>query len=353
MKREGESTASVGAGGADKHETRAVDVVIVGGGPAGISAAIWCKRLGLSHLLVEAELELGGQLFAIHNPVIDYPGVRAENGREVQALFAEHVCELECDVLRAAEVLKIDVLQKKIVVRHLGSRSIPSPVFADSLGSYYPSTVDLHYKGLILATGSSERRLNVAGEREMIERGEVYSASRDSDRFAGKRVAVVGGGDRAFEGALLLAERGAEVFLIHRSDRFRAREEFVEPVLAHERIHLLPFATVEEVIGTESVSSIRVKKLQDGGRVTSLDVTALFVRIGVEPNSHLVRGQVETDADGYLLTNEVGQTRVPGVFAVGDVCTRPLSSSIASAVGQGMMAAKHLSLYLEQKGEAL
>lgn len=329
-----------------------IDVVIIGGGPAGISAAIWCKRLGLSHLLLEATARLGGQLSEIHNPVIDYPGLRAANGQEVLAEFTEHVRELECDVMYGAQVLEVDVQGKRVKVKAEESRQIVTETQADSGSKIDENAVfELRFRGLILATGSSIRRLSVPGEQEMIERGEVYSASRDSDRFAGKRVAVVGGGDRAFEGALLLAERGAEVVLIHRSDRFRAREEFLAPVLASDKIRLLTFATVEEVLGNGRVTAVRVNR--QGSEPLTLEVDALFVRIGVEPSSFLLRGQVETDAEGYVRTNEVGQTSAEGVLAVGDVCTRPLYSSIASAVGQGMTAAKHLSLFVAQKGEEL
>jgi thioredoxin reductase (NADPH) len=309
------------------------DVVIIGGGPAGMSAAIWCKRLGLQHLLVEAQAELGGQLFQIHNPVIDYPGLDANNGREVQQVFAEHVHRLDCAHQLEADVLNVEVAQKRVTLRVSSG-----------------DEMQVAFRGLIVATGSSERRLNVPGEREMIQRGEVYSASRDRDRFASRRVAVVGGGDRAVEGALLLAERGADVVLIHRSDRFRARDSYLSPVLQHPQIEVLTFATVVHILGDEQVSGVVIEQ---NGQEKRLYVDAMFVRIGVEPNSHLLRGQVRTDDDGYLVTDEVGRTDGEGVFAIGDVCTRPLYSSIASAVGQGMTAAKHLSLSLAQKGAEL
>lgn len=310
------------------------DVVILGGGPAGMTAALWCKRLGLSHLLLESQELLGGQLFAIHNEVIDYPAVPVKSGAELQAKFAAHVellgCEIECGVA----VREVNLAERFLTV-----------------GSSDGEQARIDFHGLIAATGGAERRLGVPGEQEMIDRGEVYSATRDRERFAGKRAAVVGGGDRAFEGALLLAERGADVVLIHRSGQFKAREEFLHPVLAHPKIEILTDARVERIYGAERVEGVDVA-LQDG-TVQRLDVAGLFVRIGVEPNSHLLRGQVETDAEGYPLVDATGQTSVAGVFAVGDLCTRPLYSGIASAVGQAMVAAKQLSLYAEQKGAEL
>ncbi|ASS77242.1 hypothetical protein CIG75_15220 [Tumebacillus algifaecis] len=297
-----------------------------------MTAALWCKRLGLSHLLLEAREELGGQLSAIQNEVFDYPGVQAKSGAEVQALFAAHVEAMGCMVQRGVQVQKVDIAGRSLSVR-------------DAAGG----EEQISFRGLIAATGAGDRRLGVPGELEMIERGEVYSATRDRGRFAGKKVAIVGGGDRALEGALLLAEQGADVLLIHRSEHFRAREEFLHPVLAHPKIERLTNASVERIFGAGAVQGVDVRMA--GDTVRRLAVDGLFVRIGVEPNSHLLRGQVETEMDGYIRTDATGQTSAAGIFAVGDVCTRPLYSSIASAVGQAMIAAKQVSLLVMQKGE--
>jgi thioredoxin reductase (NADPH) len=311
------------------------DVVIIGGGPAGMTAAIWCKRLGLMHLLLEKGAALGGQLEGIQNPVIDYPGLPAANGQEIRRQFAEHLMELDCEHRLQAKVTAVDVQAQVVTVQAAEESRVRH----------------LRYRGLILATGARERRLGVPGEQEMIERGEVYSASRDGERFAGRRVAVVGGGDRAFEGALLLAEQGAEVTLVHRSDRFRAREEFREPVLRHPQIRVWTHTTVTEVLGRERVTGVRVRDVAGVEREWPVD--AVFVRIGVVPNSELLHGQVELDEEGYVRVDRRGMTSRENVFAAGDVCTRPLYSSIAAAVGQGMVAAKHLSVVLAQEGEEL
>lgn len=308
------------------------DVVILGGGPAGMAAAIWCQRLGLSHLLIEAEQRLGGQLFAIQNEVIDYPGVSAESGHEVQAQFEAHVLRLGCQLQRGVTVRDADVARRLLTVQGADGRA-----------------EQIAYRALIVATGAAERRLGVPGELAMIERGEVYSATRDRSLLAGQRVAVVGGGDRALEGALLLAERGSDVLLIHRSDRYRAREEFVQPVLAHPRIERWNHARVQQIWGESAVEAIEV--VSADGSSHRVEVKALLVRIGVEPNSQLLQGQVKTDPDGYLLTDATGRTSAEGVYAIGDVCTRPLYSSIASAVGQAMAAVKQVSLSMEQRGE--
>lgn len=304
------------------------EVVIIGGGPAGISAAIWCRRLGLDHLLIESSAELGGQLNLIFNPIIDYPGCMAADGRELKRKFVAQVQEMNCPHHVQAQVEMVDLERKRMRVR------MPEV-----------GVTDIEFAGLILATGCSERRLGVPGEREMVRRGEVYSASRDRERFRDRPVAFIGGGDRAFEGALLLAQSGAEVVLIHRSSRFKARRTYLNPVLAHERVRVMTGSTVLRIRGRDRVRGLTVRTRE--GTVLELAVDAVFVRIGVEPNIDLVRGQVELCHDGFVRVNEVGQTSVDGVFAVGDLCTRPVYSSIASAVGQGMVAAKHLSLSLQ------
>lgn len=314
---------------------RTTDVVILGGGPAGLSAAIWCKRLGVRHLLLEQERELGGQLHFIQNEIIDYPGLVVPNGVEMKRVFEDNVRLLGCEVQTGVQVLEVDTRRRVLWMQ-------PPTAGGDGQG-------DVHFRALIVATGSSDRRLQVPGEAEMMVRGEVYSATRDRARFSGQNVVVVGGGDRAFEGALLLADSGAHVTLIHRSQHFRAREEFTERVLHHSGIAVLADAQVTRIHGKEQVTGVEVRS-QDGC-VQEVAAAAIFVRIGVAPNTQLLQGQVRVDADGYVQTDEVGQTSQERVMAIGDVCTRPLYSSIAKAVGQGMTAAKHLSVVLAQREE--
>lgn len=313
--------------GAPRH-----DVVIIGGGPAGISALIWCHRLGLDALLVERRDRLGGQLEAIHNPIVDYPGLPAENGRALRDRLVAHVERLGCAYRCGVDVQACDVRAKRL---------------ATSAG-------ELAARALIVATGARPRRLGVPGEAEMIARGEVYSATRDAHRFAGKRVAVVGGGDRALEGALLLAEAGARVTLIHRRDAYRARPEYLEPVLRHPNVTRLEHAVVTAILGEGRVEGVAVALHRPDGRVEAriLEADAVFVRIGVEPNTDLVRGQVETNGDGTLRITAEGETSEPGVFAAGDVCTPPAFSSIALSVGQGMVAAKAIAQRLAKRDQS-
>ncbi|WP_026671617.1 NAD(P)/FAD-dependent oxidoreductase [Alkalihalobacterium bogoriense] len=305
---------------------KVVDVVIIGGGPAGISAAIWCKRLDVPHLLVESHSTLGGQLFAIHNKIIDYPGLVMNSGKELQVLFNSHIEELNCSFQLETSVQSIDPKKQVVTVQSISG------------------TEFIQYRYLIVATGSKQRKLNVPGENEMIKRGEVFSATKDKGKFKNKSVIFVGGGDRAFEGAFLLAECGARVTLLHRSTEFRARKQYQDRVLSHPNITFITNALVTEIKGTTKVEQLVYEK---EGQTNAVDTDAIFIRIGVEPNSSLVSSFINTDKDGYILVNKVGETSNPSIFAVGDVCNLPNYTSIAASVGQGMISAKQISEQLK------
>ena len=302
------------------------DVIIAGGGPAGISALIWCSRLGLDAVLLERSGQLGGQLARVYNAIIDYPGLWAENGRELQEKLTQHVNQLGCSVQYDSEIERIQLADKRVITKH---------------GEYQA-------KMLILCTGANDRRLGVPGEKEMIERGELYSVARDKSRFAGKQVAVIGGGDRAFEGALLLAEHGAAVTLVHRSKEFRARMEFVQLAKKHPQIQIITNTMVMRIHDNTRVQSIELYSAEAGKKWT-LPAHAVFVRIGIQPANYLIREQVKTDEDGYIIVDDFGETSVSGVFAGGDLCTRPLFSSITSSVYQGMRAARSISYRINNK----
>ncbi|MEK1831853.1 NAD(P)/FAD-dependent oxidoreductase [Priestia megaterium] len=161
-------------------------------------------------MLLEEQAQLGGQLFTIYNEIIDYPGIQAENGIEMQRKMVQHFIDMDCLYEANTKVISIDERSKTVKVKQQETET------------------EIGYTYLILATGSSQRKLGVPGEQQMIDRGEVYSASADGERLKGKRVALIGGGDRAFEGAYLLASQAKQVYLIHRSTHFKAREQYVE-----------------------------------------------------------------------------------------------------------------------------
>lgn len=305
-----------------------VDVLIIGGGPAGISAAVWCKRLGVECLLLEEQAQLGGQLFTIYNEIIDYPGIQAENGIEMQRKMVQHFIDMDCLYEANTKVISIDERSKTVKVRQQETEK------------------EIGYTYLILATGSSQRKLGVPGEQQMINRGEVYSASADGERLTGKRVALIGGGDRAFEGAHLLASQAKQVYLIHRSTHFKAREQYVEKVLSDPRIKVMTDTEVTAIHGKHHVTSIDLKRKNSEWK--NLSVDAVLIRLGVAPNVELIKEKVTTTQSGLIVINEVHQSSNPAIYAIGDACTTPLFSSISSSAGQGAVVAKHVSSLLKK-----
>ncbi|MFE4043527.1 NAD(P)/FAD-dependent oxidoreductase [Priestia sp. YIM B13490] len=305
-----------------------VDVLIIGGGPAGISAAVWCKRLGVECLLLEEQAQLGGQLFTIYNEIIDYPGIQAENGIEMQRKMVQHFIDMDCLYEANTKVISIDERSKTVKVKQQETEK------------------EIGYTYLILATGSSQRKLGVPGEQQMMDRGEVYSASADGERLKGKRVALIGGGDRAFEGAHLLASQAKQVYLIHRSTHFKAREQYVEKVLSNSSVKVMTDTEVTAIHGKHHVTSIDLKS--KNSECKNLSVDAVLIRLGVAPNVELIKEKVTTTQSGLIVINEVHQSSDPAIYAIGDACTNPLFSSISSSAGQGSIVAKHVSSLLKK-----
>ncbi|MED3830871.1 MULTISPECIES: NAD(P)/FAD-dependent oxidoreductase [Priestia] len=305
-----------------------VDVLIIGGGPAGISAAVWCKRLGVDCLLLEEQAQLGGQLFTIYNEIIDYPGIQAENGIEMQRKMVQHFIDMGCLYEVNTKVISIDERSKTVKVKQQETEK------------------EIGYTYLILATGSSQRKLGVPGEQQMIDRGEVYSASADGERLKGKRVALIGGGDRAFEGAHLLASQAKQVYLIHRSTHFKAREQYVEKVLSDPGVKVMTDTEVTAIHGKHHVTSIDLKS--KNSECKNLSVDAVLIRLGVAPNVELIKEKVTTTQSGLIVINEVHQSSDPAIYAIGDACTTPLFSSISSSAGQGAIVAKYVSSLLKK-----
>jgi thioredoxin reductase (NADPH) len=293
------------------------DVIIIGAGPAGLSAALWCDELGLDTLVVERAAEVGGQLLRVHNPVENYLGARASNGRELRDLFAAQVEDKDFDLWTEAEIESVDVRAKR--VRLLSGEELQSIA-------------------LVLATGVRRRRLGVPGEAEFAGRGVLESGRLERERVAGEDVLVVGGGDAAAENALLLAEVCATVTLIHRGKRLSARPEFAERLKGEHRVTVFTETTLERIHGGERVESVEI--LRAGAlKPMRVAVRGVLVRAGVEPNTELFRGQLETDARGYVVVGALQETSAEMVFAVGDV-SNPLAPTVSGAAGAGATAAK-------------
>ena len=309
-----------------------VDVIIIGGGPAGISAAMWCKRLEVDHLLLEKKEELGGQFSKIYNEIIDYPGLYAKDGKEMQRMFVEQLDRAGCSYRLRTNILSINHSLQTIKIQQKNKIE------------------EIHFNYLVLATGTEQRKLDVPGEKEMIARGEIYSATADRYLFTNKVVAVVGGGDRAFEGAILLAEAGATVYLIHRSKYFKARAQYTNIAFQKENVKIMTDTEVTAIYGDGRVTSIDlINTCLD--KAFSLEVDAVLVRIGTKPNVDLIKEYIEINEQGFVIVDGTGKTSNDSIYAIGDICTKPLFSSIVSSVGQGAVAAKHISLSLTSNDE--
>lgn len=299
------------------------DVIIVGAGPGGLAAAVWCRRFRLRTIVVERAGTPGGQALEIAHPVDDYPGLRAPEGRALAQAFLDHARALGAQVLTGLAVESL----------------LPAP---GGIG-VKAGAATLWARRLILATGARPRRLGVPGEAEMIARGEVWRGSRHAARFSGLPVAVIGGGDRAVQNALLLAQAGASVTLVHRSPRFRARREFLAPALAHPGIRVVT-GTVSRILGRDRVEGIEIAGAAGPAVVPAAGV---FVYIGMEPASELLAGLADLEGDGRVRTDADGRTTLPQAYAVGDVRAAPEFRSITTAVGHAMAAAKAIILDLD------
>lgn len=298
------------------------DLIIIGAGIAGLSTAIWARRVGLTALVLEQAGEAGGQLRSIAQPIIDVPGLAAENGAALSDRVRDQALTAGTVLHPATPALSVDV----------AARTVLTPQGALQGGA------------LVMATGLSPRKLGVPGEDELASRGLVHRPSHELEWFQGRRVAVVGGGDRAAENALLLADVAARVTLIHRGERLRARPEFVHAIgTARDRI-AVRLNTEVAAIEIEPDDSLKLS-LRCGADETSLFADALCIYVGNRPNADLVSGQVDLTPEGYIVTDRYGLSSAPGLYAVGDVCTQPAYQSLSVAAGQAMVVAKHALLH--------
>jgi thioredoxin reductase (NADPH) len=296
------------------------DVLIIGAGPAGLSAALWCDELGLDTLVLEKNSAVGGQLHSIHNPIENYPGVPASNGSEFLDRFAEQVSKVDFDLWTDVEIESVDLKAKRVVLR---------------------SGEELQSISIIIATGVRRRRLGIPGESEFVSHGIIESPTRDRETFAGKDVCVIGGGDAAAENALLLAEVCPTVTLVHRSKKLKARPNFVGELQSQHCITVFPESVVTRILGHEEVDAVEIRR-KDALKPFQMAVQGVAIRIGVEPNAEIFSGQLQLDPEGYAVVTSQQETNVANVFAVGDV-SNPLAPTISGAAGAGATAAKVIS----------
>lgn len=291
-----------------------LDLVILGAGPAGVSAALWARSLAMSARVLESGAASGGQLHIIHLHPDEIPGIESGDGPAIAAAMARQLAASGAEVRFGRAAAEIVLTRDAVVVR-------------DDAGEAHEAGAAL------IATGVRRRRLDVAGDRELDGRGVFYSATAELDRLTGKRVLIAGGGDAAFENALILAGRGSSVTIAARGTP-RSRAEFRRRVAEEPRITVRE-GTVVTAIGGES--RVERASLASARGAETIPVDAVVVKIGVVPNTEWCRNAVALDDDGYVLTQPGGRTAMPRVWAAGDVA-RPLRASIPAAWGSAAIA---------------
>ena len=298
------------------------DMIVVGGGPGGYTAALYAARAGLDVLVLE-KLSAGGQM-ALTETIENYPG------------FAEGI-----DGFTLAETMQRQAEQ-------FGARSEYAEVEAIDLAAapkvLQTSAGTFTAKTVVIATGADPRPLGLADEAALTGRGVAYCAACDGMRYKGKTVVVVGGGNSAAEDALLLTRIAKKVILVHRRDTLRATKIYHKPLQQAENLEFRWNSTVTELLHDDKLTGVRLRDLRTGAE-TDLPCDAVFISVGRKPATDLVAGQLERDAAGYIVADETTRTTLPGVYAVGDVRTKPLRQ-VVTAVADGATAVHAAEQYL-------
>ena len=309
---------------------KSYDVVIIGSGPAGYTAALYAARANLGTLVFQG-FESGGQLM-LTSDVENYPGYKdGVQGPEMMDEFEEQAARFGAE-MRPDNVEKVDLSERPF---KLWAEGEEEPVLANTV---------------VIATGAQAKWLGLESEERLFGKGVSGCATCDAFFFRGKKVAVVGGGDTAMEEAGVLAKFADEVFLIHRRDEFRASKIMLERAEKNEKITFITDTTVEEILGETTVEGVRLKNTKTGEEST-LEVNGFFAAIGHSPATSLFVGQLEMDDSGYLLQKEYTMTSVPGVFAAGDVSDTRYRQAVTAAA-DGCRAAIDAERWLEEQDEA-
>ena len=303
---------------------RDLDVAIVGGGPAGLTAALYAGRSMLKTVVFE-KLSIGGQI-AVTDDVDNYPGIESVKGPELAKMMEKHAKKFGAHIV-FAEVTRI---------RKEGE------------GKFVLETTEGEFraKAVIWATGAEPRKLGVPGEKEFTGRGVSYCAVCDGPFFKGKEVAVIGGGDSAFTEGLYLTNIVKKVYLIHRRDQFRAQKIYVEQMKKKPNVEFLLNKVVVEFVGDKMLKGLRLRDTKTGEE-SFLEVDAAFIYIGLRPMNDLVKDFVDLDERGFALVGEDTRTKTPGLFVAGDGRVKPLRQ-VVTAVADGAVAAMMADEYIRE-----
>lgn len=299
------------------------DLIIIGSGPAGLSAAIYGKRAGLELLVIEKNYMSGGQILNTYE-VDNYLGLPGMNGFDMGMQFREHADKLGVEHAEGEVIGLEDGSIKKVIT---------------TSGEYEAYAV-------ILATGAVHGQLNVAGEERLTGRGVSYCATCDGAFYRGKTVAVVGGGNVALEDAVYLARFCEKVYLIHRRDEFRGEKILQSQVEALENIEVLFSHTVQEICGEEQVSHLILKDVKSE-QEKELQVDGIFIAVGIIPATSWIPDFINKDEKGYVVANEDGETSAKGIYVAGDIRTKALRQ-IITAVSDGANSAVNAGAYINR-----
>lgn len=301
------------------------DMIIIGGGPGGYTAALYAARAGLDTLVLE-KLSAGGQM-ALTSQIDNYPGFEDgidgfTLGQKMQAGAERFGAKTEL-----AEVLSMEL--------------------SGDVKTVETSEGTFHGKTIVLSTGANPRELGIAGEKELTGRGVNYCAACDGMFYKGKTVVVVGGGNTAAADAMLLSRICEKVIIVHRRDTLRATRIYHEPLMKAPNIEFCWNSSLSELLHEERLTGVKVKNLVTGEE-SVLPCDGLFISIGRSPATELVKDQLVLDPAGYVVADESTRTSIPGVFAVGDVRTKVLRQ-VVTAVADGATAAHYADEYLAQQ----
>lgn len=302
------------------------DTIIIGSGPAGLSAAVYAKRAQLNAVVVEKEYMGTGQI-AESERVDNYLGLYGESGFDLGEKFRDHAVSIGVQFYEG-EAVKI-----------VPEENFYNIVFSDDKS--------LKTKTVIYAAGANPRKLNIKGEAEFTGKGVSYCAVCDGAFYKNKTVAVIGGGDTALQDAVLLSKTAETVYLIHRRDEFRANKALQKTVTNTQNIKLILNAVPDQIIGDKKVTSI---KLLHNKQEEVLDVDGVFVAIGTVPNSKLLEDVAKLDDNNYVIADENGITSAKGIFVAGDVRTKQLRQ-VVTAVSDGANCVMSADNYISNLGE--
>jgi len=303
------------------------ELVIIGAGPAGMTAAVYAARKRLKVLLVSKDL--GGQPL-LTSGIENYMGYQYVTGPELMAKFQEQVRQFPIRMAIGEEVVRLAPGEGGFTAATKAGRSFRA-------------------KAVIIASGKRPRELGVPGERELLGRGVSYCAVCDGPLFAGREVAVIGGGNSALTAAIDLIKLAPTIYLVSRSTEWKAEPILVERALGSERLVPLQGYRVKEILGEERVKGLVIESKEDG-KTRELPVEGVFIEVGLIPNSEFARGVVALNAEGEIIVDCESRTDVPGIFAAGDVTTVP-EKQIIVAAGEGAKAALSAYQYLLQLKE--